>query len=242
MKKVILILAALILVASGVAAVSAYEAHIINVKAHVENALWVNTDNIDFGTVFPQEWLKQHREICLSESAEEEVGTASGDLVSVTMQAYAEWKECDGMVGYYWDDVAEMWVGPFPNYYNWMGDFLYVGFDATQDPDPTTGMTLVGPAPAGPPSAKAILASMTLPTPLGGNCTQLAVAIDVPVFEGYYNNITDMLQPDGTYLPKPSGLDDPTFIIDDSHPDFDPDGMDFGVDLKIQVTNIVRNP
>jgi predicted porin len=40
MKKAILILAALMLVASGVAAVSAYEAHVVNVRSHVENAIY----------------------------------------------------------------------------------------------------------------------------------------------------------------------------------------------------------
>ena len=240
MKKVVLIFAALVLVASGVAAVSAYEAHIINVKAHVENALTVNTDNVDFGTIFPQEWLKQHRNISLSDSANATLGDGVGDLKSVTIQVYAEWKECVGIRGYAWNSTSESWIGPFADYYNWMGDFLYVGFDASQDPTPTTGMTLVGEADDGAPSAQAVLATVTLPSALGAIDTSLAIAVDVPVFEGYYNELTDMLQEDGTYAPKPSGLDDPTFIIDSSHPDFDADGMDFGIDLKIQVTNIVR--
>ncbi len=55
MKKVLLVLGTLLVSISGVAMVSAYEAHIINVTAHVENAMSVNKDDIDFGTVFPQE-------------------------------------------------------------------------------------------------------------------------------------------------------------------------------------------
>ncbi len=55
MKKILLGLSALVMVLSGVAMVSAYEAHLINVTAHVENALEVDTTPIDFGTVFPEE-------------------------------------------------------------------------------------------------------------------------------------------------------------------------------------------
>jgi hypothetical protein len=127
------------------------------------------------------------------------------------------------------------------SYYAWMGRFLYVGIDATQIPNPTSGMTLVGPPPVvGPPGAKPVLAIGTLD---GIISQQLAIAVDVPVFEGYYNALTDMLQANGTYLPKPSGLDDPTYIITaEDWPDFNPEGMDFGLDLKIQVTYIGATP
>jgi hypothetical protein len=241
MKKVILIFAALILVASGVAAVSAYEAHVINVKAHVENALTVNTDNVDFGTVFPQEFIKYHRNIRLSDSANATLGAAAGDLKTVTVQVYAEWKAEDGQTAY-WDNLTDGWQGPYDDYYNWMGDFLWVGFDPSQDPDPVSGMVLVGPALAPPPSAQPILATVNLTD--AHRSTQLGIAVDVPVFEGHYNDLTD---PD----PKPSGLNDPSYIIPDGSmkyttrpkmPGYDPEGMDFGIDLKVQVIKIVRVP
>ena len=63
MKKIIFLAAVLLVVFSGVAAVSAYEGHVIDVKAHVENAIWVNGEalangvveaNLDWGTVFPE--------------------------------------------------------------------------------------------------------------------------------------------------------------------------------------------
>lgn len=57
MKKAIFILAAALMVFSGVAAVSAYEAHMINIKAHVENALIVPT-GLDLGTLFPEEFVE----------------------------------------------------------------------------------------------------------------------------------------------------------------------------------------
>ncbi len=56
-KKILLGLGTVLVVAAGVAALSAYEAHVINVTAHIENALSVDTYEIAFGTVFPQEYL-----------------------------------------------------------------------------------------------------------------------------------------------------------------------------------------
>ena len=53
-KKILLGLVAVVAVAGGVAALSAYEAHVINVTAHIENALYVHPESRDFGTVFPQ--------------------------------------------------------------------------------------------------------------------------------------------------------------------------------------------
>lgn len=67
-KKILLGLVAVVVVAGGVAAMSAYEAHIINVTAKIENALSVSTEPIEFGTVFPQEYFEEGLDICLSES------------------------------------------------------------------------------------------------------------------------------------------------------------------------------
>src|SRR3989344_1695678 len=47
---------------------AAFEAHVINVTAQIENALAVSSDAIDFGTVFPQEHLDQPLDIRLSSS------------------------------------------------------------------------------------------------------------------------------------------------------------------------------
>ncbi len=79
MKKTILIVAALLMVFSSVAAVSAFEAHIVDVKAHVENALIVSED-VDFGTVFPQEWLEREVYLGLSNSFMSENQTRVSDL------------------------------------------------------------------------------------------------------------------------------------------------------------------
>lgn len=73
MKKKILFGALVLAVAVITAPMfAAFEAHVINVTAKIENALKVNTDDIDFGTVFPQEHLDRPLEIALSASFQEE--------------------------------------------------------------------------------------------------------------------------------------------------------------------------
>ncbi|HUW72225.1 MAG TPA: hypothetical protein VMV66_03525, partial [Candidatus Humimicrobiaceae bacterium] len=67
-KKILLGLVAAVVVVGGIATMSAYEAHVINVTAHIENALSVPTKHIAFGTVFPQEKLNETIEIMFSES------------------------------------------------------------------------------------------------------------------------------------------------------------------------------
>lgn len=68
MKKIFLSLAAVVAIVAGVVGMSAFESHIINVTAHIENALSVATDPISFGTVFPQEYVERSFDINLSDS------------------------------------------------------------------------------------------------------------------------------------------------------------------------------
>jgi len=67
-KKILLGLGALVALVAGVATISAYEAHVINVTAHIENALSVDAKELLFGTVFPQEYLTRDFNITLSQS------------------------------------------------------------------------------------------------------------------------------------------------------------------------------
>ena len=68
MKKIFLGLGALALAVALVPMFAAFEAHVINVTAQIENALSVPLDSIDFGTVFPQEHLDKPLAISLSKS------------------------------------------------------------------------------------------------------------------------------------------------------------------------------
>jgi hypothetical protein len=56
----------------------------------------------------------------------------------------------------------------------------------------------------------------------------------VPVFREFYYVETDP-------IPKPSGLNLPSVIIETDEDRYIPDGVDLGVDLIIQVTSI-HNP
>lgn len=71
-KRIILGLSSLAVAVVIIPLFSAFEAHVINVTAKIENALAVTTDAIDFGTVFPQEHLRQPLGIRLSDSFMEE--------------------------------------------------------------------------------------------------------------------------------------------------------------------------
>lgn len=61
-------LLAVVLVAALVPSFAAFEAHNINVRAHIENAIDVDPAEIDFGVVFPQERLSREFGVSLSES------------------------------------------------------------------------------------------------------------------------------------------------------------------------------
>ena len=53
MKKVLLVVGAVVIVLVTVPLFAAFEAHVINVTARIENALYVHPESRDFGTVFP---------------------------------------------------------------------------------------------------------------------------------------------------------------------------------------------
>ena len=67
-SKILLGLGALAVTLVVLPMFAAFEAHVINVTAQIENALQVQTEAIDFGTVFPQEQLDRFFEINLSTS------------------------------------------------------------------------------------------------------------------------------------------------------------------------------
>lgn len=62
------VLIGLAVVALLVPMFAAFEAHTINVKAHIENALQVSPKEIDFGVAFPQELLEANFTVGLSDS------------------------------------------------------------------------------------------------------------------------------------------------------------------------------
>ncbi|MDD5110271.1 MAG: VWA domain-containing protein [Patescibacteria group bacterium] len=68
MRKILVGLSAVALAVATVPMFAAFEAHIINVTAKIENALTVDTTPIQYGTVFPQEKLDKFVTVALSQS------------------------------------------------------------------------------------------------------------------------------------------------------------------------------
>ncbi len=69
-SKALLIPVAMVAIVAGAAGFTAFEAHVINVTAKIENALGVTqeTPGLDFGTVFPQEEIVVPLDVSLSSS------------------------------------------------------------------------------------------------------------------------------------------------------------------------------
>src|SRR3989344_3504573 len=68
MKKILLGLGAVVVTLVSASMFAAFEAHVVNVTATIENALRVPLTSIDFGTVFPQEQLNRTLDVHLSQS------------------------------------------------------------------------------------------------------------------------------------------------------------------------------
>ena len=67
-KKIFFSFLFLLAFSLGVVGFSAFEAHIINVTAKIENAVSVDTEHIDFGQVYPQETFDESFTVELSQS------------------------------------------------------------------------------------------------------------------------------------------------------------------------------
>jgi hypothetical protein len=251
MKKVILVLAALALVVSGVAAVSAYEAHVVNVRMKVETALTVPTLKIDFGTVFPEEWLTKEFKVRHSTSfCEFEQGTrrASGTNVdAIDYQVWVQRKKVETPPPVPYPDPVETINGV--DYYYWLGDALYIGVFEEEPVDPT----LKYPEGASGHGAAGVLKRVTTDTgpqpddPIlvaTGTLTitkaaygapddvydVVVIGLDVPVFDGYWNELTDVPL-------KPSGFDKPTVVLKGPR---NVQHIILGADIVIQVTNVYK--
>ena len=70
-KKLAVVTSAFALAVASVPMFAAFEAHVINVTARIENALFVHPESISFGTVFPQEYLERGTFVTFSESFSE---------------------------------------------------------------------------------------------------------------------------------------------------------------------------
>src|SRR3989338_11339049 len=96
-KKVLFGFAAITLVVASFPLFAAFEAHVINVTARIENALNVDTKPIQFGTVFPQEQLDRNIVVGLSQSFIDEPN--ADDVTYVIKQKPKCWSEREQKYG-----------------------------------------------------------------------------------------------------------------------------------------------
>ena len=241
MKKVLLVLVALVVVLSGVAMVSAYEAHVINVKAKVENALMVTTEQVHYGTVFPEEWLTRQFKVKHSDSFCELTQTR---VDTITYEVWVTRKLVEDPPPSPYPAPVEDILGV--DYYYWLGDALYIGIFDTFPVDPAK----MYPDDADPlgHGVNGTLKHVTTDTApiLSDNISKettwgfapddwydvIVVGLDVPVFQGSWNDLSDVPI-------KPSGRNGPTVELTGER---NVQGIVLGAEIKIQVTNIFAWP
>jgi hypothetical protein len=222
MKKVVILALIMVLVLSGIASAMAFEAHKVNVKAHVENAITVPLE-VDLGTVFPQEWVTGKKfDIHTSSSF------CAGDQDRVHYVYYTI------AAHHKVDEQGEPTLPWLPG--------LYI---RVENPAEYGGL---GPWMAVPEPAAfcnyTIVTRDFLHKIIGqdGNLQDwIHIGLDVPVFAGYYNEaLEDYLQinkPRPDERPFPEDVNVPSGVLDVPGAGADV-GADYGVDLWIQVTSI----
>jgi len=229
----LLVLFAIVTVTSGVAMVSAYEAHMVNVTAHIENAMYLgglgqleggSHYSHDFGTVFPEEWLLKRFTVRTSTSF---CGPGNKRMKGIDYSLYVVPK--DG--------------------YKWLGDALYftVAWDLAGNPAyPQPSHYWAGPGDPGADDMKWVGEGLANPedkpaTPInvlsGGLLKpdllsqEIIMGLDVPVFRDFWNEYTDVDE-------KPSGKSSPTVVIEKDDERHIPTGVDLGAEIKIQIIEI----
>jgi hypothetical protein len=219
-KKGLLALGILVALFSSVGMVSACESHLVNVQAHVENAVRLQGGPISYGTVFPEEFLIRDLDLGLSTS----FSTLDPLQDRVMFVTY------------------EVWVGPRPKpgggNYPCLADAMYIGIDAADlRASPAGDLVPVGTCNLTKVASDSLSKEDIDPGPAWvykDHDDYIHVAIDVPVFEEFWNPLTDAL---GCVNPgdpeaKPSGLCEPTVVLD---PVTDADRYDPGGTLNIQL-------
>lgn len=225
MKKVIFIFAALMAVFASVAAVSAFEGHAIDIKAHVENAIGVQTYELNYGTSFPQETRETQVTFGLSQSF-----MAQNRLSSV-----------DYMLAFELKPASENGATPpsplyQTSYFEPLNPFLTV--------TSLNGRTTIG-SPTVYQAIPAVGGYSVIGTGELASATTLAswecihFKFSVPVFQGYYNSITDKAPTNWTYGMLTSGqfnLANETINGQGGTINVVVPNADLGIDFKIQVT------
>jgi len=234
-KKVLLLVAAFLIIFSSVAAVSAYEAHKVDIKVHVENAIALLTDNeINLDTMFPQEVVETDIAWGMSRSF-----YAQDRLSEIGYRVYFELKNADEF-GDLYDPTGE---GPQPrymdDYFQPLNPFMTITSASFTVADPEVYQAK--PTDEDPVEIGRGVLNWTN-TGIDENlCASMHLHIDIPVFEGYYNAVTDAGVRPGTWGTAdwtPTLMEGDYVLVPESICGVcvDVPHADLGVNVKIQVS------
>jgi hypothetical protein len=230
MKKIIFLAAVLLVVFSGVAAVSAYEGHVIDVKAHVENAIWVNGEalvgniyeaNLNYGTVFPEQSREGDIVFGLSNSFVAQGNTTGSGFSTVQYKLYWEPKPSP--------------AGAVAGYYKDIWPYINLALNGTSIPKITASV---------PISTPILITSASLFTPSNTN-GDLHFTFQAPVFDYWYNSTTDPVSAPVLSYNSGSGYNIVMETVTCSQYNLTATvpvpNVDLGNNLKIQVYSIIAH-
>jgi hypothetical protein len=224
LRRILILGAALVAVVSSVAAVSAFESHLVNVQAHVENAVVASGGgSIGGATMFPEEWLTTGVTVDASDSFKNQTRVDTIDYI-----VCAEPKTIDSPDG-----------DPF----EWMGGMAYLSTDG--------GSTWVWVGPTAdlvPPTAGFVCPGISGQL-TGAAASVVDVGFDAPVRVENYNEDTDVCDkprpdtsPHNPQNAAQTGTSDgnaycqaPSVVVPNTVPAI---GEYYGMEVKIQVTGI----
>lgn len=217
MRKIIFVLAAVLAIFSGVAAVSATEGHLVDIKAHVENAIGVETYDLNFGTVYPEQVFNKTLVFGLTDSYLADTGVNRLDYF-----LYWELKPIeDGFMDADGDDYFEP-MNAFLEVTDGDADLEWWGYDQHVVPTPTDPVLFCDGQ---------LFRTEDV-------CDAIDIKFTVPVFDNYYNPLTDpIVDPE----PKQLVLADEDYyeeIEEHCGKDMVVPKADLGINLKIQVWRI----
>jgi len=221
MKKLVFsIIIALVLVISGVTTVAAYEGHEVDVRAHVENAIWTETDDLNFGTVFPEEQKESDFWIGLSQSFLDQTVYSSVQ--------YSLWWEPKPIT----DPDSQNPALDADNDTYYENIYPYITLDIDGNTPSTSGQRSISGVKA------AGLGALSTPVDTTDN---IHLVLNPPVFDGWYNSVTDPKTPSGVLSleNKDYVVTNETFTVADGSVTVGVPKTDLGNILKIQVEDIV---
>ena len=193
MKKVLLIMTTLILLMSGIAAVSAYEGHVIDVRAVVQDAIWVEDTDLDLGVCFPQE----------AKETSVYIGVTNSFLSQSTWSSvrYELWWEPKLLS----DHPGAVNPRPRALYFRPISPYMTVEVDGNT-PDPIPAARIAQLAGKADPIGIGVLS-------WGDPTDELHLIFDPPVFDISYNALTDPLTPSGILTNGVAGVADDEYIL-----------------------------